>query len=71
MRRASAGGNLIQRCEFVRIQIVHHHDDRVCLREMDIDQVAHAVGKIDHGAAHLDMSQACSGAKQRKRLLVP
>ena len=59
----------IQRCEFVRIQIVHHHDDRVCLREMDIDQVAHAVGKIDHGAArrHLDMTpslQRCEAEKE-------
>ena len=59
----------IQRCEFVRIQIVHHHDDRVCLREMDIDQVAQAVGKIDHGAArrHLDMTpslQRCEAEKE-------
>ena len=45
--RLSRRERFIQRCEFVRVQIVHHQDDRVCLREMDIDQVAHAVGEID------------------------
>ena len=36
----------IQRSEFVRVQIVHHQDDRVSLREMDVDKVTQAVGKI-------------------------
>ena len=35
----------IQRSKFVRVQIVHHQDDRVCLREMDVDKVTQAVAK--------------------------
>jgi len=58
----------IERSKFVRVQIVHHQGDGVCLREMDIDQVAHAVGKIDHGAAlcHLDMAPSLQRRKAEK-----
>ena len=45
--RLSRGERFIQRGEFVRVQIIHDQDDRVCLRKMDIDQVAQAVGEID------------------------
>ena len=60
----------IQRSEFVRVQIVHHQDDRVCLREMDVDQVTQAVGKVNHGAArcHLDMTPGLQRCEKEKEV---
>ncbi len=48
----------IEGSNFIRVQIVHHQDEPLCLREMDVDQVTQAVGKVNHGAAryHLDMT---------------
>jgi len=68
--RLSRWERFIQRCEFVHVQIIHDQDDRVCLREMDIDQVTQAVGEIDHGTArcHLNMTPGLQRCEKEKEV---
>src|SRR5690606_18927947 len=64
--RFSRRESFIKRSQLMGIQIVHNQDNFLGFWEMDINQVTHTVGKIDHGAlvGHFQMPP---GKQRRKK----
>lgn len=66
--RFSRGERFIRRSEGLRVLIVHYQVNLRCLRKMDVDRVAQAVGKVNHRAArcHLDMTPGLRRRAEQK-----
>ena len=52
------------------VQVVHHQNDFLSFREVNINQVTHTISKVDHGASicHFDMSPTLQRSKKDKKL---
>ncbi len=56
--------SFIQRSRFMRIEIVHHHDDLCSLGILDVDPIPDDVRKIHGGPAFGDVNLAASGLRK-------
>ena len=64
---------LIKRSKFMCIQIVHDEYNLLRLGEMDINQIAHTVGEINHRApvGDFDMPPCFQGSEKEKQITRP